>query len=943
LIDLQVVSDSGRHGGDNVTNVETATFEIILDDDRLRSFTNLNLQRDTTDNNFPDVNSHYGIEIFNNGVSIGFGYYVSGKRWRFTAAPGDLFEGDYNFLTAAVWIRDGATPSVMGRGSMSSALHVTLDTVPPPVSFGMPGVDGDGLHPDRDSGLGGPNHQATRSDRVTSDTTPTFWGRAEADAIVRAYFDVNEDGVVDDGDVFISMTVAVPLNGSNQYPGGYWQLTSVVDMNDPAARNLIGGLVSLPLDGLRRILVTAEDVAGNVSAPQSLDVFIDTQGPQITAVYVSNAPNFDLFDVKPSQGPTPLVRSLTIDVRDLSARVAPEFLYAALATGTDGNPANNLGHYQLVGDHNGVIVIENVEFIPDPDPAADGQLAAGRIVLTFAAPLPDDRLTLTISDALVDPAGNALDGESNAVEPNGAPRFPTGDGIAGGHFVARFTVDSRAEIGVWAAGSVYVDTNGNFVHDPHGKDGDFTNRDITYMFGVPSDNIIAGNFAVPGNQADGFHKLAAYGRYASTNRWLIDTDNSGVPNLNLPDGLSIDSLPLAGRFWDGVVRNNINIDPDSDQVGVKKGTIWYLDTNANLIIDAGDAVLTGNMPGMPFAGDFDGDGIEDLGSWVDDMFYIDLSSVRTNGPVNPNSYDSNINGFWDVRFAFGFTGVRERPVAADFDGDGIDDIGLWVPDRSGATPIELAEWYLLTSGFGETLFDRTGLTFANLQLLAVPTTLNMPFTPRPFGNDIYAQFGDNFALPVVGNFDPPVVPLSGGAAGPLTDTNHVNPLDVNADGNVSALDVLMIINLINTHDHYIAQGAFNFVNGIHPDVNGDSWITALDVLTLVNHLNRAGVAGEGESSDLPATLGLVDQPLTAAAGTTEAWSPTTTDLAEGATGRVADPADGFVHSEADRVVDVLFTAFGTGRRLGGDELEDDAEDLLSDLASEVDRWWKTAV
>ncbi len=31
----------------------------------------------------------------------------------------------------------------------------------------------------------------------------------------------------------------------------------------------------------------------------------------------------------------------------------------------------------------------------------------------------------------------------------------------------------------------------------------------------------------------------------------------------------------------------------------------------------------------------------------------------------------------------------------------------------------------------------------------------IPFTPEPFGHDLFARFGDEFALPVVGNFDPP--------------------------------------------------------------------------------------------------------------------------------------------------------------------------------------------
>ena len=52
----------------------------------------------------------------------------------------------------------------------------------------------------------------------------------------------------------------------------------------------------------------------------------------------------------------------------------------------------------------------------------------------------------------MDPAGNQLDGESNAAEPNGAPMFPSGNGVPGGNFVGRFTVDSRPEIGVWSNG-----------------------------------------------------------------------------------------------------------------------------------------------------------------------------------------------------------------------------------------------------------------------------------------------------------------------------------------------------------------------------------------------------------------------------------------------------------------------------------------------------------
>ena len=38
----------------------------------------------------------------------------------------------------------------------------------------------------------------------------------------------------------------------------------------------------------------------------------------------------------------------------------------------------------------------------------------------------------------------------------GVDGVPTGDGIPGGDFNARFTIDSRPEVGVWAGGSAWI-------------------------------------------------------------------------------------------------------------------------------------------------------------------------------------------------------------------------------------------------------------------------------------------------------------------------------------------------------------------------------------------------------------------------------------------------------------------------------------------------------
>ena len=198
----------------------------------------------------------------------------------------------------------------------------------PPVSFGLPDVASeiDGLDAASDTGV--TTMPATFADRITSDTTPTLWGRAEADTIVQLYLDRNGDGGLDlINDTFLGQTVALPFNGNDAYPDGFWSITSTLDLNQ---------LVGLPKDGLRTLLVTAEDVAGNplnragfIDGEDVLNIFLDTQGPQVSDVFVTDVPGYDLFDPKPSvNGPTPLVRRITIDFVDQPNRVAPDFVYA---------------------------------------------------------------------------------------------------------------------------------------------------------------------------------------------------------------------------------------------------------------------------------------------------------------------------------------------------------------------------------------------------------------------------------------------------------------------------------------------------------------------------------------------------------------------------------------------------------------------------------------
>jgi hypothetical protein len=553
----------------------------------------------------------------------------------------------------------------------------------------------------------------------------------------------------------------------------------------------------------------------------------DLLGPQVTNVQVNSVPSatYDIFSAKDAHNalhPTPLTNSLLISFKDLPDPRAPGFKYPIL----DPNTAIVPGTFVLKGDATGIVAITSivVETNQVPD-GGDNERATVR--LTFAHPLPDDRYTLTINDNLLDPAGNKLDGESNAAEPNGAPHFPSGDTHAGGAFIARFTIDSRVELATYSSGSVYVDTNGDFYLDP--TNPDITNRDITYLMGYTSDNLFAGNFVkAAAGIADGFDKLAAYGRVGSEYRWIIDVNNDGVVNgadVNVVQPLfagvtNINGTPVAGNF-DGNAANG-------DEVALKVGNTWLLDKSGhNYVLDT---KLPGtNMVGLPVVGDFDNDGIDDLGSWADDTFYLNLSSL---GPID---------GTADRTFTFGFASVRERPIAGDFDGDGITDLGLWVPDRAGVGPTEGAEWYLLLSGGN--VVGRGGVAGQGQSIL---DRLNSPggvaFTPTPFGHDLYAQFGDEFALPIPGNYDPPIT-AGTQISGVLTNTQL--GVDVNNDGIVSPLDALLIINWLNsaTASQANSQSSQNFF----VDVNGDGSCSPLDALLVINWLNASSTRASGEA------------------------------------------------------------------------------------------------
>ncbi len=542
-------------------------------------------------------------------------------------------------------------------------------------------------------------------------------------------------------------------------------------------RHLLAGTASVLPDG--------ETIASGAAPPDN--------GPQIAAIVITGAETYSLFNPVPSiDGATPLVRSLTIRVEDESAAEQPlsgdynnngvvdaaDFVVWRFNNGesvtlpNDPTPGvvndddydtwrENFGatpssavldlesaldpdNFFLVGDFTGEVRIRQVNV--EPLPLTKGAPPAANIELVFDRPLPDDRYTLFISDEITDAEGNPLDGETDEDDPT----FPTGDGDPGGNFEAEFTVDSRPEIGSRVGTDINVDINGNRFWDPFSL-GDPNNIDLVFNLpvvdgeGIPAaggfgthDQLFAGKFVKPGGDPPDrlFDQLAAFGFVPAQNafRWLIDTDGDGVIELGtdivttqpaLPAGFNINSAQaLAGEF---------DSTRPGDEIGLYNVGKWAFDTNGDRIITDADLFITNGLVGYPVVGDFDGDARDDLAVFSSNTWSFDLAN----------------NGFGsaDRTLLWGLPGTQDRPLAADLDQDGIDDIGLWLP---GAASVPAKFRFLVSNDP-----DGTRRVVGNIN------TLNHAFLQAPSGKDIYIEFGGEGSRPIVGNFGPPTAGAQG--------------------------------------------------------------------------------------------------------------------------------------------------------------------------------------
>jgi hypothetical protein len=141
-------------------------------------------------------------------------------------------------------------------------------------------------------------------------------------------------------------------------------------------------------------------------------------------------------------------------------------------------------------------------------------------------------------------------------------------------------------------------------------------------------------------------------------RFYLDLDENRAWGGMPPDFTSVLGVagdqPIIGD-WDG---------DGVDDIGVRRNNLFFLDLNGNRVWDAGtDGVFAfGTSTDLPVIGDWDGDGIDDFGVRRNHLFFVDLNGNRV--------WDAGADGV----FAFGTS--TDVPIIGDWDGDGIDDIGV---------------------------------------------------------------------------------------------------------------------------------------------------------------------------------------------------------------------------------------------------------------------------
>ncbi len=267
--------------------------------------------------------------------------------------------------------------------------------------------------------------------------------------------------------------------------------------------------------------------------------------------------------------------------------------------------------------------------------------------------------------------------------PLGTAVFGLGDGLP---VAGDFNGDGRSEIGLYRHGTWWLDLNGN---------GRWDDEDLWVQLGRPADRPVVGDW-----DGDGKADLGTFGpqwpgdaRAIALDPGLPDAANRRPPSLhprpkNMPpdpgeatSGVRTAKRTVAGKLRKDLIDHVFQYGSEGDlpvagdwngdgisNIGVFRQGTWYLDTDGDGRFSASDEVVQYGRPGdLPAVGDWNGEGTSKLGVYRQGQWILD-----TNG--------NRVLDAQDTVLRLGQAG--DIPVVGDWNGDGSDDVGVYHPGSS---------------------------------------------------------------------------------------------------------------------------------------------------------------------------------------------------------------------------------------------------------------------
>jgi hypothetical protein len=138
--------------------------------------------------------------------------------------------------------------------------------------------------------------------------------------------------------------------------------------------------------------------------------------------------------------------------------------------------------------------------------------------------------------------------------------------------------------------------------------------------------------------------------------WHLSVINAGDPRGDAQVAQSRESVWMNASFSDSSLWQRSDMDQVSWSLGVRQGDQFQLGPAS---------IRFGMSDGFPLAGDWNGDGIDEIGVFSDGFFLIDINGDR--------AFDAS-----DLVAQLGTE--ADQPVVGDWDGDGKDDVGIFGPE-----------------------------------------------------------------------------------------------------------------------------------------------------------------------------------------------------------------------------------------------------------------------